>query len=84
MKHSHLKRACLPFHHLGVLHRKDTNYFLFRKSKSFLLKKILLGESLLKELILKQQQVYHCHRYVGIGEVEYRTEEVAVAIYQEL
>jgi hypothetical protein len=39
--------------------------------------------ALFEEFILEYQQVDNCHRDIGIGDVEYRTEEVVIGSNKE-
>ena len=39
---------------------------------------------ILEESVVKYQQIYHCARYVGVGQIEYRAKEVVVVINQEI
>ena len=101
MKHSHLKRACLPFHHLGIVScNKGTTFFysathfrcFFSQESQQAISPTLIAlyfnslQShllLLKEFVVEEQQIYHRHRYIGIGKVKDRPEEVVVVIDQE-
>ena len=98
MKHSHLKRACLPFHHLGIVswHKGSTFfYFAILLAKNIFLALIavsvtvsLYKEQAVRNLVLEEfpvesAQIYHRHRNIGVGKVEDSTEEVVVVIHQE-